>query len=306
MNRRLSARILAPIVCGGFLVLACGAKTTTPTPPPPVDPRPVASFSATGGDGSVGLAWEMPSDESVSGAVVRFSNDTCPASPATGTAVPNGSSGRFSLYSTSFDHSGLSDQSRYYYSVFTFTSDDRYSKRDTASARPLPPNIDTAWSSFEAGNYAGALSQFSGLIQRDPGNGEAYNGRSWSKLYLRDWSGSLADFQQAVANGVTSGEPLAGREIALFESDPPNYTDAVAAADQLLVDHAYFSFSHDSAIDWRDVRLIKAQAHFALRDYTAANEQVGSLGGTRADPASPTFVQDLLAKLQSLGTAIRG
>lgn len=59
-----------------------------------------------------------------------------------------------------------------------------------------------------------------------------------------------------------------------------------------------------ATLDWRDLRLILAQSHFALGEYTDANAQVTLLGGTAPDPNSPTFVEDLLAEIERLGRTI--
>lgn len=50
------------------------------------------------------------------------------------------------------------------------------------------------------------------------------------------------------------------------------------------------------------MRLILAQSHFALGQYAEANDQVGQLGGNMQDPLSDTFVEDLLAEIERLGT----
>jgi len=113
-------------------------------------PRPAAFSAAAAGDGSVRLRWIAPDDEDVEGVAVRYSTADYPASAATGTAVENGSDGRFPAWPAepdSFDHEWLNNETRYYYSIFAYDEAFNYSAGDTISVTPYdqtPPILSVS------------------------------------------------------------------------------------------------------------------------------------------------------------------
>ena len=54
------------------------------------------------------------------------------------------------------------------------------------------------------------------------------------------------------------------------------------------------------------MHLVLAECRYGLGDYAGANAEVDSLGGSVQDPASPTFVGDLLLEIQRLQAEIAG
>jgi C1A family cysteine protease len=102
-------------------------------------PAAVAHFGASAGDGSVRLRWTCPEDEDIEGVAIRYSTLGYPESADLGSPVENGSEGRFpasSAEADSFDHDWLSNETKYYYSIFTYDEVSNCSARDTASSVP--------------------------------------------------------------------------------------------------------------------------------------------------------------------------
>jgi len=171
---------------------------------------------------------------------------------------------------------------------------------------PLPTLVEQGWEAFEAGDFAGAKTDFDLAIADDPTNSDAHNGLGWSNMNLDDLQGAVTSFDAALTHGFTGADPHAGKAIVLRDLEPVDYTAAISSANTALGIESNYAFAHDAGLDWKDLRLILAQSHFALGEYVEANTQVGILGGTVQDPDSPTFVSDLLAEIDRLGQIIDG
>lgn len=173
---------------------------------------------------------------------------------------------------------------------------------------PTPPSthVDQGWEAFEAGDFADARSHFEEAIAEDSADSEAHNGLGWVNMKLDDLQGALTSFDAALTHGFTGADPHAGKAILLRDLEPVDYAAAIASANTALGTESDYVFAHDADLDWRDLRLILAQSHFALGAYDEANSQVGTLGGTMQNPDSSTFVEDLLAEIERLGDIIAG
>lgn len=172
---------------------------------------------------------------------------------------------------------------------------------------PMPPTlVDQGWEAFEAGNFAGARSDFEQAVAEDPTNSAAHNGLGWANMKLDDLDGALTSFDAALTHGFTGADPHVGKAILLRDLEPVDYAAAIASANAALGIASNYAFAHDAELDWKDLRLILAQSHFALGVYEEANAQVGLLGGSIQDSDSPTFVEDLLAEIERLGRIIGG
>jgi tetratricopeptide (TPR) repeat protein len=171
---------------------------------------------------------------------------------------------------------------------------------------PTPPStlVDQGWEAFEAGDLADAKSNFEAAIAEDLANSEAHNGLGWTNMKLDDLQDALTSFDDALTHGFTGADPHAGKAILLRDLEPVDYAAAIASASTALGIESDYVFVHDADLDWRDLRLILAQSHFAMGAYAEANSEVGALGGSVQDPASSTFVEDLLAEIERLGQTI--
>ena len=184
--------------------------------------------------------------------------------------------------------------------------------QDRALDTPPPPDadptlVDEGWNVFESGDYDAAASAFIQAITEDASNSEAHNGLGWALLSLGNLKNSLLSFDAALANSFTGADPHVGKTVILRDHRPPvDYAAAIAEANMALAIDGDYAFAHDPKLDWKDVRLILAQSYFATGAYIEANNQVELLGGNVQDPASPTFVLDLLAEIQALGESIGG
>jgi tetratricopeptide (TPR) repeat protein len=155
------------------------------------------------------------------------------------------------------------------------------------------------WALFEDGDFTGAIGKFNEALALDDEYPDAYNGLGWSFSNLDSLSRALTNFGECIANGM-SGDPHAGRAPVYRDVDPPQFANAVSAADAALSYDPEYEFEHDTGFDWHDLYLIKAQSHFGLAQYDLANAAVDSLGGNVQNPASPTFVEDLAAEIERL------
>jgi tetratricopeptide (TPR) repeat protein len=173
---------------------------------------------------------------------------------------------------------------------------------------PTPPSthVDRGWEAFEAGDFADAESHFEAAIAEDLANSEAHNGLGWTNMKLDDLQEALTSFDAALTHGFIGADPHAGKAILLRDLEPVDYAAAITSANSALGIESDYVFAHDADLDWKDLRLVLAQSHFALGAYDEANSQVGTLGGNEQDPASSTFVEDLLAEIERLGETIAG
>jgi tetratricopeptide (TPR) repeat protein len=170
---------------------------------------------------------------------------------------------------------------------------------------PTPTLVELGWAAFRAGQFDTAESLFSQAITEDASNHEAHNGKGWALLRLDNLTNAIVSFDAALTNGFAGADPHVGKAILLRDLKPVNYAAAIAEANTALSIESDYTFAHDPELNWKDVRLILAQSYFATGEYNEANSQVSLLGGTVQDPASDTFVEDLLAEIQALGDSIR-
>jgi len=162
------------------------------------------------------------------------------------------------------------------------------------------------WDRFETGEYSQARTKFNEAIQRDAGYAEAYNGLGWTAMKLLAYQDALTAFERAVARDVNSTDPLVGMALLHRDFKGGDLDKVIALAAQALERSPRYRFSHDRSLDWRDLHLLLAQAYFGRSEYDLANEQVAELGGNVLDPASDSFVSDLLAEIERLGELLRG
>jgi tetratricopeptide (TPR) repeat protein len=166
--------------------------------------------------------------------------------------------------------------------------------------------LNEGWFLFETGNFSRSQSRFQEALELDWHCADAFNGRGWCGLNMNSLYAAKWDFLQALEKGHLAPDPLAGLAIAYRDLDPADFEAAAASATSALRRDPRFVFEHDPTLDWRDLRLIMAQSYFAMGIYPLANAQVDSLDGNVQDPASLTFVEDLLREIQRLGEEIAG
>lgn len=176
----------------------------------------------------------------------------------------------------------------------------------SAPSLTVDEQIALGWAAFESGDLAGAEAAFRSALSAAPNNGEVFNGLGWSLARQLRLTEAVAAFDNSLDRGRSGPEPLAGRAIVKRDVDPPDYEGTIADAEAALVSDPNFVFSHDATLDWKDVLLLTAQAHFALGQYVEANDIVVQLGGTDANPLSPSFIENLLSEIATLGELLDG
>ena len=159
------------------------------------------------------------------------------------------------------------------------------------------------WTLFEDGNYTAARDSFLVALAADSTATEVWSGLGWCLARLDFRESAIAHFTACLALQPASPvaeEAQAGRAAAALGTEPAQAELALASAEAALAASPRFVFRYDSGVDWQDLHLIIAEASYALSDYDRALAEVDSLGGTRPDPGSPTFLAELLAELQRL------
>ena len=96
---------------------------------PPAD---VAGFTATPGDGQVGLAWSNPGDADFAGVKILRRTGSYPAHPSDGAVVYNGAG-------TAATDTGLVNGTEYFYKAFSFDPVPNYAGGVAARATPTAP-----------------------------------------------------------------------------------------------------------------------------------------------------------------------
>ncbi|MFN0149271.1 MAG: hypothetical protein ACKVU1_01000 [bacterium] len=176
------------------------------------------------------------------------------------------------------------------------------------SGTPDPENPAEAltaegWTLFESGNFTGAKSRFRDAIAASNTFADAHNGLGWSLAFLDSLDSAQRAFSSAITNAASGGEAHAGRAFVRAETDSDALALALADAATALTRAPLFVFSHDATIDWRDVRLLRAQLFFALGAIDSSAAEVDLLDGALPDASDPGFADSLAAEIERIGAA---
>jgi len=206
---------------------ASGASGTA-TPQDVTPPGAPTSFTATAGEGEVKLRWNHPADADVAGTLIRFSTVGTPASPTSGSPVPNGSDGKFTgspAAADSFAHTGLTNGTTYYYAAFAYDEVPNYSTAATASALPQDTVAPTLTIGVLQNPYFTANLDLY-LVASEPLNSGSVSmtvGGAPVGLQLNDseenvWKGDYAILGSGVIALAASAEDLAGNQASVSGS----------------------------------------------------------------------------------------
>jgi hypothetical protein len=177
--------------------------------------------------------------------------------------------------------------------------DDSMDPDDPAIAKTL-----AGWTQFEAGDLASARVTFRDAISMSSGYADAHNGLGWTLALLDSLSASHGAFTSAIAKNPPNAEPWAGRAFVLAELSAFELTEALSDAGVALDREPRFVFSHDADVDWRDLRLLRAQLFFELNEIDSSAAEVDSLGGFLPSPSDPAFADSLLREIERLRTVV--
>lgn len=170
-----------------------------------------------------------------------------------------------------------------------------------------PPLADAAglvaqgWERFAAGDLIGARAAFEDAEATDPEYAPAPHGLGWTHLRLGQLGTAHAALERAAEDGFGAPDLDAARALVLRDLAPVDWSDARAAADRVLLAAPNYAFAHDSSLDWRDLRLLLAQASYFLGDYARVRAEIIALGAEPPDPDREDYVAELLRVLDSLG-----
>ena len=169
-----------------------------------------------------------------------------------------------------------------------------------------PPTVADGWTKFTAGDYAGAIATFNAVLTDDPSLNDAHNGLGWSYAFDGNLSTAKGEFETAINNDPALTDAHAGlSSVLLAMGDHPG---ALEQATAVLDADTQWTFSHYSGVDHADVRLIRAQANFAMGSASFASAQsdldvLFPANGLDPNEAStwneqPTYAAALLKALQ--------
>ncbi|MFC1628125.1 hypothetical protein ACFL3H_03295 [Gemmatimonadota bacterium] len=209
----------------------------------------------------------------------------------------------------------------YYFAVSSV--DESGNESEQSTPLPLVPTSATwstslGWSSFTAGEYSAALGHFQTARSLLETHAEAFLGLGWSYLMLDNLSNARVEFQQAIVLGLQTKDADAG--LAVINREIPNLPLAISHALTVLNNDPLWVFTHQSSIDYRDMRLLLAQCYFRQGEawFDEAQTQVDILDPTNGlDPgdqgtwlvggtAYTTYVSALMTLIMDLETAIGG
>ena len=106
-------------------------------------PQGAQFLTATAADQSNVVEWLNPSSGGYGSTMVRWSTGGYPADPTDGTLLVDQNDGLSGK--GSFTHSGLTNDTTYYYSAFVDNGSGEYSARKTVSARPFDTSGPVSW-----------------------------------------------------------------------------------------------------------------------------------------------------------------
>lgn len=135
------------------------------------------------------------------------------------------------------------------------------------------------WESYRVADLETAEDLFISALNIDPTFSEAYNGLAWLKFKqaglekdserrTRLLDAALENYQRAVQADPTNSDAWAG--LAGLELARSNWAEAANSALKTLESNPRYFSSHDN-IDWRDIRLLWAQALFHQGEFFSEN-----------------------------------
>lgn len=127
----------------------------------------------------------------------------------------------------------------------------------------IEENLRQAWAEFTANDYDDAIGIFTELLNHvDLDDSiQVLVGRGWCYAFLGEYSDAISDFDDV--NDIQENAD-ARMGLATVYRDYPNYQAAASNALMVILADSNYVFSRRTSIDYKDARLIKAQAHFRI------------------------------------------
>jgi tetratricopeptide (TPR) repeat protein len=160
------------------------------------------------------------------------------------------------------------------------------------------------WKSFEGKKYSEAISLFEQALDNDNLYCDAYNGLGWAYGRLDSLKKSEINFDIAIGLEKNGIDAYAGRSfVCLARAEYQKAIQVVSVVQQSQT--SFYVFRHDVNISLDDLLLVKAQSHFMLGDYNAAQELINQLDPQNPlDPLKPTYIEDLALEIENLWKTI--
>lgn len=145
-------------------------------------------------------------------------------------------------------------------------------------------NIKEGWTHFSDGDYSLAVLVFEEALASQPSSVEAKVGKGWA-LLMKDTS-ATDEIVTLLENGKNNSDWEIDSRCALsaLRLVRKEYDQAIQNADTLLAKKSSYVFEYKTDIDWKDVSIIKAQAHFLNQEYISAWNAVAGISDITLDP----------------------
>jgi len=162
----------------------------------------------------------------------------------------------------------------------------------SSTAPEKKATIDDAWSTFENGDYAKALDEFTQL-----GTNEAAVGIGWSAVFLDSLSFAKQTFVSIAADQNIDAN--AGWALTLWALG--DYTNCINKANSVLSKDANYKFSHYQSFSATDLIWLQAASYYNLPNYSKCIEKIKLLDSSfSASTSDPDIAKILLEKLDAL------
>ncbi len=180
--------------------------------------------------------------------------------------------------------------------------DDEADSTDLTTAELL----ERGWENFEQSNYSAALEDFQTVTNRDVSICDAWNGAGWSSGRI---SGGLKDaleyFNRAIELDQNKYDAIGGLAFAIYQDSQFDSTKLRSSIDisiDLLSAKPLWRFLHEQTLDFMDLKLMIAAAHYGLNEYeqsfTVIKENFNS--SFEADLSIPSGRRELLEEIERL------
>lgn len=187
------------------------------------------------------------------------------------------------------------------------------SKKTTA---PVPEEITAAqylaqgWTSFNAGSYSAAMSDFNNAIAKDAALADAHNGKGWCQGILGSPAAALATYRTGLSHSGSNNEIKSGMAFSYSTLDSSaqaiNLALEVHNTDSLWQFPHTYRASRDNQLNYREIRLLLCQNYFKRAIFDSSYLWVQKLPtGLCLDSASlttPDGQAALQAEIERLGT----
>lgn len=140
--------------------------------------------------------------------------------------------------------------------------------------------VDSGWSAFSDGDYEAAFDHYSDAIAKDPEKVEGYIGLGWALMMLDNLAQASGTFNTGSTKTNPPADLFAGWAFVLgaqksYANSNSKITDALALdANWILNGQAQLE------IDVADLRVLKAENHFLLGEFSQSLAEVKTLNAS--------------------------